>query len=621
MIAPFRKEDLMRLATIVADLTGNNVQEKNHTMLESRLKSRMIALKIADIESYWRYYETNQAGERHVLQGLMTTHYTFFFREYLHFEALEKWIENNHKRLKSRLTTNQEPVRIWSAACSRGQEVYSLAMFLETALFARHGIPFEVFGSDIDENSVNYAKNGVFPIKEVNTIPQQYLNKFWKRGTGAIKEFAAANEQLRKRTKFATLNLLEIEKLPKHQTFDVIFARNIFIYFTEEKVKQIAQGLRNRLNEEGFFASGVSEPLRFDGWNMRSVAPSCYVKDPKNPPQVEICASDVPAISSPVIEKAYRVLCVDDSATIQALLKIIFSKDPNCREVVAAMNGLEARQALDASRFDLITLDIHMPVMDGITFLETAYRKQEDPPVLMVSSVNRKDVDLATKALRLGAIDYVEKPAMNSLQKSVDEIITKAKFALRPVSNDQTDTATEDFNRSIGQKIVVPDASLCLRWVRVDAQNVHLLEPIIKMLPMEYRSPALVISVPNDDLYGVEARVNAWTSESIQVIQGSELFLRPNNLYLVDTQREVDLLTSSRAKKVSLQILCNSTTGIEAFKVFDSLQILLDESIQGATCESLVRQSGLQLSDITPSTSFVSLSLEYFANLRRAEAA
>jgi chemotaxis protein methyltransferase CheR len=179
--------DLSRLSIIVQEMTGNQVLEKNHSMLESRLRSRMIKLGFQDTAEYWKYFESDEKNERNVLQGLMTTHYTFFFREYIHFEVLESWIESNIAKLKSRYQQTKTPVRVWSAACSRGQEVYSLGMFLENALVKKHDLPFEIVGTDIDEESVKFAANGVYSIKEVNTIPHHYLNEFWKKGTGSIK--------------------------------------------------------------------------------------------------------------------------------------------------------------------------------------------------------------------------------------------------------------------------------------------------------------------------------------------------------------------------------------------------------------------------------------------------
>lgn len=617
--------DIERLVQIVQELTGNQVQEKNYSMLESRLRSRLIKLGLSNTREYWSYFAEHEHAERQVLQGLMTTHYTFFFREYAHFEALEQWIETEAPRLKARHAKDGTPLRLWSAACSRGQEAYSLAMFLQVGLTQRYGVPFEILGTDIDAESVEYARNGVYPIKEVNTIPHHFLT-FWKKGTGAIKDFAAVHPKLRERTKFDKQNLLELHTFPQSQKFDVIFARNVFIYFSEENVQKIALDLSNHLNENGLFISGISEPLRFDNWKLVSVGPSCYQKMPPvdakaAPAHVPGGAPASPPASIPPPQQArYHVLCVDDSPTIQTLIKKIFSEDPLCEKVSVANNGKEAREKLDNGKYDLITLDIHMPIMGGVEFLETQYRKKVDPPVLMVSSVNRTDVDLATKSLALGAFDYVEKPAMNNLKKSVDEILTKAKMALRSRHQIEAVVNAEEFDKSISQKIVVPDASICLRWVRGASTHAHLIEAVIKGQGHEYRSPALVVCVPDDLATGMESLVLGWTQRTVSRIRPGDHFLKPNQIYICPESLESAAVEKLKVNNLSLQLLAEPKGDLKHFARFQDTQVLVDESI-APTAQNILTRSGLIVSDITPATSFASLSLEYFAKLRKAKAA
>jgi chemotaxis protein methyltransferase CheR len=103
-----------------------------------------------------------------------------------------------------------------------------------------------------------------------------YLHGFWKKGTGPIKDYAAVHPSIKSKTKFEVQNLLELNQKPSLQTYDVIFCRNVFIYFSEENVRSIANDLTNRLDARGLFVSGVSEPVRFSGWNYKSVGPSCF---------------------------------------------------------------------------------------------------------------------------------------------------------------------------------------------------------------------------------------------------------------------------------------------------------------------------------------------------------
>lgn len=633
---PFSSEDLKRLAEIVNRLTGNQALEKHHAMLESRLNTHMLKLGIESIDEYWAFYEFNMESENEALSGLMTTHYTFFFREYLHFESLQGWIEDNAEAIKRRFAHSGTPLRVWSAACSKGQEAYSLAMFLEDELVAKHGVDYEILGTDLDEASVAHARNGVYSIREVNTIPQHFLNRFWKKGTGAVKGFAALHPSIRKKTSFRTLNLLDLSSVHSEKPFDVIFARNVFIYFSEENVQKIALGLLKKLNDQGAFVSGVSEPLRFAGWNLSSKAASFYVNTKgatptvhapvapslgARPPSAGAPASKSAPAPAPTREQSYSVLCVDDSKTIQTLMKKIFTSDPRCTKFVSAFNGQEARQKLDQEKFDLITLDIHMPVMGGIEFLETQYRKNQDPPVIMVSSVNRTDADLAVKALNLGAFDYVEKPAMNKIQQSMDEILTKTRLALRRGSIKAVAAEPEqNFSQSIGQKIVVPDASQSLRWVFSDAAATASFDFIMKALDHEYRSPPFLITTTSSNLAALESQLITMSSRGIERLHSGKSILKPNTIYLCDSSRIEEITETWNKKNVSLQFLCMPDYNIEALRPFKSAQILVDEPL-GPELQSALSRLGLGVSDVSPSTSFVSLSLEFFAQLRKAKAA
>ncbi|MCB0361578.1 MAG: response regulator, partial [Bdellovibrionales bacterium] len=552
---------------------------------------------------------------------------TFFFREYSHFEMLEKWIELELPRLKSRFESFGTPLRIWSAASSRGQEVYSLAMFLQHCLFKKLKIPFQIIGTDIDPTSIVYAKNGVYPISEVNTIPSVFLQGNWKRGTGKISSFAAVRDHLKSNVQFEVLNLLEIEQWKNQSFFDVIFCRNVLIYFSEDKVRQIALSLARRLDENGLLVSGMSEPIRFEGWPLMPLGSSCYLRDTGvkkaadiSDPEPGVLAIKA-EIESLVSKRKYRVLCVDDSPTIQKLMQKIFSQDKEFEKIEIAENGAEARKILDKESFDLITLDIHMPEVNGIEFLENFYRRTIDPPVVMVSSVNRTDIELASKSLSLGAFDYVEKPAMNNLAKSSEEILTKARMAIRSRA-EQPKEELGSFDKSIAQKIVIPDASQCIRIILTSYASLSELGQIISGQRNEYRSPANIIFWPSEEnRTELESKLLTWTDRKIIHIRDSDTIqvFRPNCSYIVVGRNRERILENLKAKSVSLQFLEFEKMVFPQFKVVTHCQILLDESLS-SQIEEVENLTGVPVSDICPSISFSSLSAEYFAGLRKVVA-
>lgn len=625
-------QDFDRLGRIVNEETGNKVTESNFSMLESRLRSRCAKLGI-DLKNYWKHFEAHDDDERAALKSLMTTHYTFFFREYVHFEILEQWIEENITELRKSFQKEGRKFRLWSAACSKGQEVYSLAMFLHENLLEKHGIDFEIIGSDIDPEAVAYATNGVYPLKEVNTIPRKYLAQFWKKGKNKLADFAAIKPSLKEKVHFQTNNLLDI-KIPKDDGFDVIFCRNVLIYFTEENVRKIALGLSSRMKKDSLFISGVSEPIRFPEWRLKSYGPSSYAQGGKaqdfcvttttpstsspRPAEIKRVSPSIPLPSVPAAQK-YSVLCVDDSPTIQNLMKKIFSRDNNCKEVVTALNGREAYEQLQKRSFDLITLDIHMPEVTGIEFMERFYDRRNHPPVIMVSSVSRTDVDLASKSLNLGAFDYVEKPAMNRLKESMEEILTKTQLALRSRVDDKA-LPPED-GELVSRKIVVPDASSCLRAMFHTGEDTRHLSAFLRAAAAETRSPPfLVIRDDTVPANKIEKDLVSLTQQGIEHAHDAKQFLRPNKVYHCSLETWHEIAALQQNKQVSL-FCCNGQ--YEWLKsvphTVAKIQVLLDESLAEKQRE-LESRAGVRVSDITPSTSFQSLSVEFFAAIRKAAA-
>ena len=625
MTSQISADDVRRLAQIVREETGNQVLERNYPMIESRMRARLLSLGLDSMTDFWRHFRDQEASERVALQSLMTTHHTFFFREFVHFGVLQSWIDENAARLKAR----GRPLRVWSAACSRGQEAYSLAMFLQKTLVDAHQCAFEIIGTDIDAQSVAHAANGVYALKEVNTIPQTYLKGNWRRGTGAVKDFAAAAPAMKAQVRFEVLNLLEQGAWRQGGKFDVIFCRNVFIYFSPADVRKIAFGLLDRLEPKGLLVSGVSEPLRFPDWPLSLIGPSCHVspseiESPNAPDNGVVAAvgdlrADLTASRAPWQNVKYRVLCVDDSPTIQALMRRIFTQDPDCAFFDVAGNGREAREKLDKEKFDLITLDIHMPEVNGIEFLEKLYRLKQDPPVLMVSSVNRTDVEFATKAIKLGAFDYVEKPAANTLQKSADEILIKGKLARRTPTRDIETAQVGEFDASIAQRIVVADASRCLRIVWSSDHTLKQLRQIIEGQAKEYRSPATLIIWRGAQLSRLEADLLGATSRQISSWRDAKQALRPNHVYLLERDLTATMLPHLKQTTVSLQVLDDQLGNLEHCRRTSPVQILIDENLSGMR-HQVETKMGAPVSEVTPATSFPSLSVEFFANLRSAAA-
>lgn len=404
-------------------MAGIQLGPKQSTMVESRLKSRMSRLGHETFGEYLDHLQHKPEIESQALLSLLTTHHTYFFREFPHFEyllnhGLEALIGEARKR-------PDKTIRIWSAACSRGQEVYSLAMFFDFHLKqAAPDVHYEIWGTDVDAESVKHAENGVYKVDELKQSPAMYVGENWSRGSGEIRNFTRIKRHIKSQCRFGIVNLLNASSALAGKTFDLIFCRNVFIYFDPSQIQQISKVFLEHLSPAGFLFLGVSESLHGAGLAVQSVGPSIY----RHKVVPVSGASAKPIDKAPTEKKILDVLCVDDSPSILGLLSKILVEEHGFRVKKTAANGREALEILKRESFDVVTLDLHMPELDGVGFLK-AYDKAV--PVVIVSSINRDDTSIAQQAVGLGAKDYIEKPSLQNLAQAGNEIRSKLRTVCR----------------------------------------------------------------------------------------------------------------------------------------------------------------------------------------------
>lgn len=460
-------------STLVSERTGVILGERQSNMVESRLLRHIMDLGLNSDQDYIAYVEKHREKETQHLISLLTTHHTFFFREYEHFEHLSS---EALPRLVAHLRRiGRKSMRVLSAACSKGHEVYSLAMYLK-----RHLPPdftYEVVGGDICEESVEFAKNGVYRWDEVKTVPAEFLNGNWIRGTGAISEFAKVSESVKQNTKFEPMNLITLDQQKTTEKFDIILCRNVFIYFEREQVKKSVKSLMDRLHSHGELILGVSESLAGLDLSVESIGPSIYRpvsadstgRSVVRPVLAPSGSAAVPTAPSPMVSVPgpISVFAIDDSPTILRLIERL------CREngfqfLGSASDGQKALQVLtgpNALRPSVITLDLHMPVMSGIDFLKASELKTQ-VPIIVVSSVNREDLSLAQEALKLGARDYVEKPSLDRWSETTKELVAKVRAMTRAAQLGQLIQGPTEMDKAFaGSRTSLTRADVSRRWV------------------------------------------------------------------------------------------------------------------------------------------------------------
>jgi chemotaxis protein methyltransferase CheR len=441
---------------IVTQASGNVFTDQHTFLIETKIRKRMMDLNLLDASSYQKYLNKNEAEEHDYLISELTTHYTFFFREFRHFEYLQLNLAKIVQDVRDR---GGNEIKILCLACSRGQEPYSLAMFFDYHLnqMGIRDIKFSILGTDVDKASVEIANNGVYRFSDIKAIPMKYLANHWARGKEKIKNFVKVKDTLKSRCSFRYGNLMELKK-ELNTKYDIIFCRNVFIYFDENQIKKIGKDILEHLQPKGLFFTGVSESLTTMNLPIKVHGASIYTHE------AEVEAVTAATLSA--VEKAahvthqasfielpdpLKILCVDDSKVILSLMKKIFGSNPGYEVVGTAENGVEAEEFLKNNEVDIMTLDIHMPIMDGLSYLKKNYNSKH-PPVVIVSSVSREDAFKAMEGLRLGASDYVEKPSLEDFMIKGDEICTKLRVAALEKITGHQKQVFSDIDREFGTK-------------------------------------------------------------------------------------------------------------------------------------------------------------------------
>lgn len=251
----------------IRNAAGVALPPTKKSMLASRLGKRLVACGVTSYGDYFRLLSQPEgAAEAQQAIDLLTTHETYFFREQKHFDALRTIALSEHRHTR--------PFRVWSAACSSGEEPYSIAMVLADCLGAA---PWEILASDVSTPVLQRAIRGHYPLERTRHIPAAYLRSYCLRGVGPQQGTLLVDRALRQRVKFAAINL--DAPLPAVGTFDVIFLRNVMIYFDMPTRSGVVGRLLSTLRGGGHFYVGHSENLAGLAGEVHALAPSIYRKD------------------------------------------------------------------------------------------------------------------------------------------------------------------------------------------------------------------------------------------------------------------------------------------------------------------------------------------------------
>jgi chemotaxis protein methyltransferase CheR len=266
MIATITDREFARVSRFIHETAGIHLSAAKRGLVCGRLARRLQHFRYTSFSQYLALLEDDAAGDEvQTAINLLTTNETFFFRENQHFEVLRRFAAASRER--------REPLRVWSAACSSGEEPYSIAMVLDDGLGANR---WDVLGTDISTRMLALARRGHYPEERARQIPPAFLRQYCRRGIGDYEGTLLVERSLRERVRFAQVNLNA--PLPDIGIFDCIFLRNVMIYFDIETRRSVLARVFAQLREGGVLCVGHSESLHQVNNDLVQVAPSVYRK-------------------------------------------------------------------------------------------------------------------------------------------------------------------------------------------------------------------------------------------------------------------------------------------------------------------------------------------------------
>lgn len=254
----------------IFDMAGITMSESKKALVSGRLAKRLQYYGLQTYDAYFRLLQSGQhANEVQLAVDLLTTNETYFFRESRHFDLLREAAEAARPNLRA-----GSPFRVWSAACSSGEEPYSIAMVLADVL---GNAPWEVVASDISTRVLQRARVGHYPMERASHLPQDYLRRFCLKGIREQAGTLLVDKALRQRVQFRQVNLNT--DLPGDLgTYNVVFLRNVMIYFNGDTKRQVVARVTSRIKPGGSFFIGHSESLHEINDTLTTVMPSVYRK-------------------------------------------------------------------------------------------------------------------------------------------------------------------------------------------------------------------------------------------------------------------------------------------------------------------------------------------------------
>jgi chemotaxis protein methyltransferase CheR len=266
MPLPLNQTEFTNFSQLIFNYAGIHMDERKKPLIEGRLRKRLIALNLETYHDYFTIVKSNHnPSEKQLFIDLLTTNETWFFREEKHFDFISQLMAKSK-------SYNQ--VEFWSAACSSGQEPYSIAMLM--AELRNLSQPWNILATDISKTILTKAKEGIYLKDRVKGLSLTRQKTFMLKELSTQVDYLSIRPELKEKIEFRAFNLIN-SPLP-NKKFDIIFCRNVLIYFELKQKKIILNRLKSCLKSDGYIITGHSESLHGICDELTPVQPSIYRK-------------------------------------------------------------------------------------------------------------------------------------------------------------------------------------------------------------------------------------------------------------------------------------------------------------------------------------------------------
>ena len=271
--AQLSEKDFQDFSKYIYAEYGIKMLPVKRVMLQGRLLKRIRELKMKSFSEYKEYFFSKEGQQKELLQFLnvVTTNKTDFFREPIHFAFMnDEILPEEHKN------KHGSPFRVWSAGCSSGEEPYTIAIVLNEFQQLNPAFRFEITATDISSQVLEKAAKGVYPIAKVAEVPLNIKKQYFLKSKDPANQTVKVSQVLQRNLSLSYLNLMENYSFP--QPFDLIFCRNVLIYFDRETQEKVIQKICTCLKPDGYIFIGHSESISGMDLPLTHIKPTIFKK-------------------------------------------------------------------------------------------------------------------------------------------------------------------------------------------------------------------------------------------------------------------------------------------------------------------------------------------------------